>query len=191
MSYQSLKKSVFVNGDFSIVPLRENDMESIRQLRNAQMNVLRQKLEITKESQQLYFQNVVSPLFLNDSPTQLLFSFLQNDNVIGYGGLVNISWQDKRAEMSFLVKPEITSINSDYKKAMSEFISLTKELVFKEMNFNRLFTETYAFRDLHISILLENGFKEEGQMREHIFENGKFYDSIVHSILKEDDDVKS
>lgn len=190
MSYQSLKKSVFENGNYSIIPIRENDMESIRQWRNAQMNVLRQKTEITKESQQLYFKNVVSPLFLNASPTQLLFSFLQNNVLIGYGGLVNISWQDKRAEMSFLVKPEIAALNSDYKMAMTEFISLMKELVFNEMKFNRLFTETYDFRDFHISILLENGFKEEGRMREHILENGKFYDSILHSILKKDN-VKS
>ena len=49
MSYRSLKKSVLENGNFSIIPLRENDMESIRQWRNAQMNVLRQKSEITKE----------------------------------------------------------------------------------------------------------------------------------------------
>ncbi len=186
MSYRSLKKSVLENGNFSIIPLRENDMESIRQWRNAQMNVLRQKSEITKESQQLYFKNVVTPLFSNDSPTQLLFSFLQNNVLIGYGGLVNISWQDKRAEMSFLVKPEIATANSDYKKAMSEFISLIKKLVFDEMNFNRLFTETYEFRDFHISILLEHGFKEEGRKKEHIVENGKFYDSILHSILKKD-----
>ena len=190
MSYQSLKKSVFENGNFAIVPLRQNDMESIRQWRNAQMNVLRQKTEITKEAQQLYFKNIVSPLFSNNSPSQLLFSFLQNSVLIGYGGLVNVSWQDKRAEMSFLVKPEIATSDSEYKKAMSEFISLTKKLVFDEMNFNRLFTETYAFRDFHISILLENGFKEEGTMREHIFENGNFYDSILHSILKKDN-VKS
>ena len=190
MSYQSLKKSVFENGDFTIVPLRESDMESIRQWRNAQMNVLRQKSEITKESQQLYFKNVVRLLFSDDFPTQLLFSFLQNNFLIGYGGLVNISWKDKRAEMSFLVNPEIASSNSEYKKAMSEFISLIKELVFNELNFNRLFTETYSFRDFHISVLVENGFKEEGRMKEHIFENGKFYDSILHSILKKDD-VKS
>jgi len=190
MNYQSLKKSEFAKGDFAIVSIREMDMESIRIWRNAQMNVLRQNAEITKEAQQIYFDKVIKSLFSNIAPSQLLFSFLQKNVIIGYGGLVNISWRDKRAEMSFLVKPEIAQNNSEYQKVMSEFISLIKELVFTEMNFNRLYTETYEFRDFHISILLENGFYEEGKMREHIFEDGKFYDSILHSILKKDD-VKS
>jgi RimJ/RimL family protein N-acetyltransferase len=47
-----------------------------------------------------------------------------------------------------------------------------------------LYTETYAFRKFHISIYKKAGLKKEGRMRDHIFERGKFQDSILHSILK-------
>jgi RimJ/RimL family protein N-acetyltransferase len=54
------------------------------------------------------------------------------------------------------------------------------------LDFNKLYTETYSFREQHIKILEDNDFIEEGVLKEHIFnqENKKFYNSIFHSILK-------
>ena len=49
-----------------------------------------------------------------------------------------------------------------------------------------MFTESYAFREYHISILEENGYKKEGVLRNHIAKFGKFYDLIVHGIIKGD-----
>ena len=54
------------------------------------------------------------------------------------------------------------------------------------MKFNRVFTETFAFRTFHISILEENGYMKEGILRNHILESGKFYDSIIHGMIKGD-----
>ena len=153
------------------------------------MEVLRQKKEISIAQQVNYYHAKIEPLFNELNPTQLLFSFTYNDVLIGYGGLVNISWEDKRAEMSFLVNPQRAINKEQYELDFSNFISLIKQLCFSEMQFNRLFTETYDFRDFHISILEKSGFKVEGRFRKHIFEHGKFHDSILHSIL-EDEYVK-
>jgi hypothetical protein len=46
---------------------------------------------------------VVSKLFDQDRPSQLLFSYIYNNKCIGYGGLVHINWEDKNAEVSFLM----------------------------------------------------------------------------------------
>jgi RimJ/RimL family protein N-acetyltransferase len=113
---------------------------------------------------------------------------LHDTQLIGYGGLVNISWKDKRAEMSFLVSPEIAANANQYSAAISNFIGLIKTLVFDEMMFNRLFTETYEFRDFHIAQLVQNGFVQEGIMRQHIFENNRYCDSILHGMLRRDYD---
>jgi len=184
MKYKVLKTNRFVNFGYSIIPIRERDMESIRRWRNAQMDILRQKSKLTNADQKKYFNKIVKTLFQEENPKQLLFSFLKNSKLIGYGGLVNISWPDKRAEMSFLVDNKRVIDNNQYKKDMNNFIKLIKQVCFKELKLNRLFTETYAFREFHISILQDAGFKEEGRMRQHILVNGRFYDSILHSILK-------
>lgn len=189
MKYKALTENIFSGNNYSILPIEMDDIESIRQWRNSQMEVLRQKKEISVDQQLNYFHAKIEPLFNEPRPTQLLFSFKYNEVLIGYGGLVNISWEDKRAEMSFLVDPQ-RAINKDqYALDFSNFISLIKELCFGEMHFNRLFTETYEFREFHISILEKSGFNIEGRFRKHIFEHGKFHDSILHSIL-EDEYVK-
>jgi len=186
MKYKALKINTFNNNGYDLIPIRETDMESIRVWRNAQMDVLRQKELLTNESQKQYFNEIIKPSFSEQFPNQILFSFLYKNECIGYGGLVNISWIDKRAEMSFLVDNQRVIDKAQYKKDMDSFIELMKTVCFKELNFNRLFTETYDFRHHHISILESNGFKKEGIMREHINYNEKFIDSILHSILKKE-----
>lgn len=186
MEYKVLNKNIFSRSNYAASPIREEDMESIRRWRNTQMDVLRQKRELTSTDQQNYFNNVVVPLFDLEEPDQLLFSFFKNSNLIGYGGLVHLSWMDKRAEMSFLVQPERYTDQNIYGEDWFNFIELMKELCFVEMKFNRLFTETYEFRKFHISIIEQADMKEEGRMRQHIFEKGNFHDSILHSILKEE-----
>ena len=190
MSYLALKNNVFTKGKYKIVPIRVQDMESIRIWRNIQMDVLRQKKEITFKDQINYFNNTIKPLFKSVQPEQLLFSFLKESQLIGYGGLVHISWADKRAEISFLVDSKRSEKNTIYGEDFQIFIELIKELCFDEMNFNRLFTETYAFRTFHISILERAGLIKEGRLRQHIYEKNKFYDSIFHSILKEEHSEK-
>jgi len=185
MKYRALNKNVFSKGVYKVVPIHIQDMESIRIWRNAQIDVLRQKKELSSDDQIQYFKNVVKPLFEAEQPEQLLFSYLKNSELIGYGGLVHISWPNKRAEMSFLVNNSRAANNGEYGEDFYNFIELMKELCFTEMKFNRLFTETYAFRTFHISILEYAGLKEEGRLRQNIFEKDKYYDSIFHSILKE------
>jgi hypothetical protein len=46
-------------------------------------------------------------LFEQQQPSQLLFSFLENDKCIGYGGLVHINWIDSNAEISFIMNTQL------------------------------------------------------------------------------------
>jgi hypothetical protein len=186
MKYIALKKNEFHVDNYSIRPTREIDMENIRQWRNSQMSLLRQANELLPADQSWYFKNVIKSLFIDKEPKQLIFSFFKDDQLIGYGGLVNLSWKDKRAEMSFLLDDKRAKDIIVYKEDMNNFIFLIKKVIFKEMKFNRLFTETFAFRKKHISILKENGFKKEGILRNHIKKFNKFHDSIIHGILKGD-----
>ena len=62
-----------------------------------------------------------------------------------------------------------------------------KEITFKHLKFNRLFTETYSVRKNHIKILEMNNFKYEGNQREKILISEKYIDSCFHSIIKNDE----
>ena len=71
--------------------------------RNEQMYHLRQSKPLTEADQDRYFDEVVSQLFDQEQPEQILFSFLEGEKCIGYGGLVHINWGDRNAEVSFIM----------------------------------------------------------------------------------------
>lgn len=183
MNKQRLIKSHSI---YSTKAINPEDIESIRVWRNSQMDVLRQKTEISREQQIEYFDNVIFPEYEKDQPQQVLYSFFENEALVGYGGLVNISWLDKRAEMSFLVDSARAKSSPTYNNDLTAFILITKRIAFEEFDFHRLFVETYSFRTFHIEILERSGFVLEGRMRNHIIENGQFHDSLIHGIVKED-----
>jgi RimJ/RimL family protein N-acetyltransferase len=169
---------------YSYRKVLEDDIFQIMEWRNQQRNVLRQEHIITHKQQREYFEKYVFPEYQKTEPKQILFSILEDDKLIGYGGLVHISWINKRAEISFLMETKRSKKKELYKRDFSNFLKFIKKYAFYEKKLNRVFTETYAFRDFHISILEENGFKLEGEMREHIYIDGKFHNSLLHSCLR-------
>ncbi len=186
MIYNCLKNNTIKNNQFEIRPISINDIEPIRVWRNKQMDVLRQKNEITEEEQIKYYQNFIVPTFSQEFPNQIIFSFLKSDVLIGYGGLVHISWEDKRAEMSFLLDPKYISEKVLYKNYFQEFINCMKIVNFQQLHFHKLFTETYSHRKFHISVLEESGFKIEGILKDHIILNNNYINSLIHSIINND-----
>jgi RimJ/RimL family protein N-acetyltransferase len=185
INYECLKKQTYTYDDYIVLPLRWEDKLDIMNWRNAQMDVLRQSKVLTIDDQLRYFEKVIAPLFTQKNPEQLLFSMLFKDECIGYGGLVHINWQDKRGEVSFLLDNNRVSDETLYEKEFSIFLNIMKELAFKELQFNRLFTETYDIRPFHISVLEKNGFILEGRMKQHIYISDGYKDSLIHGYLKE------
>ncbi len=183
--YQCLKKCDFKDRDgYQLVVIRRGDLESIRLWRNAQTDVLRQLTPITQEQQRLYFERVIEPAFGLTEPKQLLFSFLFQQHCIGYGGLTNIDWEARRAEVSFLVDPNRVEDRELYHADFSHFLNLLSDIAFKEVKLHRLFTETFAFRKEHMQILEKCGFKKEGVLRDHVYKRQEWVDSIMHGLLE-------
>jgi RimJ/RimL family protein N-acetyltransferase len=59
-----------------------------------------------------------------------------------------------------------------------------KKVAYSELNFSRLYTETFDIRSVHIKVLEKNNFLLEGRMKNHIYINNKFVDSLIHGNLK-------
>ena len=162
------------------------DAEKIRQWRNKQTKILRQNGKIKKKEQIKYFkQNILSK-----NPKLDLFAIDMNKNLIGYGGLVNISKPYKTAEISFLVNDRINHNSNLYQKIFGDFLTYIKKYSFNKKKLNRLHTETFSFRKKHIRILEKSGFKLEGIMKMHVVKNRKTYNSLIHGILKKKFKIK-
>tara|TARA_B110000908_G_C10158084_1_gene404629 strand:- start:415 stop:867 length:453 start_codon:yes stop_codon:yes gene_type:complete len=132
--------------------------------RNEQIYHLRQDKILTLEDQNNYFSNVISELFDQDNPKQILFSFLKNDICIGYGGLVNINWIDKNAEISFIMNTKFEHLFFyDY---WYIYLKLIEDMGFKELNFNKLYTYAYDLRPKLYFVLEDSGYSKEKEIND-------------------------
>lgn len=177
------QNSIFEFKERYFFSLEKSHLEKLKEWRNAQMNVLRQWKPLTIYNQEKWFQEI------SEDINQAIFSIVifdknGNEKFIGYCGLVNIDHINKRAEISFLVDPKRASMRKIYEQDFTAALRALCEYGFNQLNLNKIFTETFSFRKYHIEILEKFGFKRDGFLREHQYVNGKYYGSIIHSILK-------
>jgi RimJ/RimL family protein N-acetyltransferase len=179
-----LKQQRFKYGDYAILPVQPDHIEPIRRWRNAQLDVLRQPAPITLAQQERYFALNIWPAMELAAPHNILMAFLLDECLIGYGGLVHISWVDQRAELSFLVDEQRVKDPGQYAIDFTAFIALSRSLAFDDLGLHKVFTETYATRHHHIAVLEAAGFRREGILGEHVKLGDVFVDSIIHGILR-------
>lgn len=184
--FECLKHDRYFFQEYSILPLRKKDMQSIRKWRNDQIDVLRQNQFLTEEDQIEYFNTVIKRTYDEKEPECMLFSLMLKNTCIGYGGLTNIDWISKSAEVSFLLDTNQIMESKVYRKHFLAFLNMIISLIFVELEFNRLFSETYDIRPLHIKILEEVGFKLERRLKKHVYIKGSFVDSLIHGFLRDD-----
>jgi RimJ/RimL family protein N-acetyltransferase len=179
LSYKCLNTQEFQIDEYKIVPIRLEDRYDIMKWRNEQMYHLRQSKILTIEDQDFYFENVVSKLFDQENPKQILFSFLKNENCIGYGGLVHINWIDKNAEISFIMNTFFEKEN--FSKNWTYFLGLIENVAFNQIKLYKIFTFAYDLRPHLYKILENSGFVKEATLKNHIIFNGEFKNIIIHS----------
>lgn len=179
LRYSCLQNNVYSNCEFKIVPIRFEDRVDIMNWRNEQMYHLRQAEPLTIENQNYYYNTTVSSLFSQERPNQILFSFLKNDELIGYGGLVHINWIDKNAEISFIMK---TELEDDYFSLYwSSFLDLIETVAFQDLTFHKIYVYAFDLRpDLYL-MLKANKYFKDAVLKDHCYFNDKFIDVVIHS----------
>lgn len=176
--YNVLSQQVFESGQYSIVPIRDEDRFDIMKWRNEQIYHLRQNKPLTEEDQNYYFEHVVSKLFNEEKPNQILFSYLKDEVCIGYGGLVHINWMDQHAEVSFIMDTDLET--SSFEFHWSTYLQLITQLAFDELGLHKLFTYAFDLRPHLYKVLEKAAFKYEATLKEHCKFNNNFIDVVVH-----------
>ena len=180
-SYSILKRQFFAEGRYSIVPIRYEDRIVIMQWRNEQLYHLRQSKPLTIEDQNNYFDTVVAKGFYEMNPKQLLFSYLEEDSCIGYGGLVHINWIDKNAEISFVMKTKLEI--KEFEFQWTTYLRLIEQVAFDELKLHKIFTYAYDVRPRLYPVLEAQGYKKEAVLKEHLIFDGEYKDIVIHSKL--------
>ena len=113
------------------------------------------------------------------------FSIETKDGVyLGGIGLHKINWENRSAEVGIVIgKKEYwgKGYGTDAMLAILEF-------AFNHMNLHRVYLEVYDFNTRGIRSYEKCGFKKEGALRDDRFSRGKYHDTIIMGILKEEFD---
>lgn len=178
VKYDTLTTNTFLNGVYQLVPIRYEDRLEIMKWRNEQIYHLRQEKPLTPKDQENYFQHIISKLFEQEKPNQLLFSFLKDGKCIGYGGLVHINWVDKNAEISFIMETALEK--EHFSEYWQKYLHLIEKVAFEELNLHKIYTYAFDLRP-HLYEAIENaGYLQEAVLKEHCLFEGKFIDVVIH-----------
>ena len=153
-NYKFLKKSSYKYKNYQIIPIRYSDMIKIKDWRNEQITILRQKQPLSDTNQLQYYEDTIKKSFTVIEPEQILFSFLLNGICIGYGGLVHIDWKNKKTELSFLNETKRSIDEKIFREDFNVFLRLIFEIIFSELAFEKIVTEAYDIRENLIKILI-------------------------------------
>ncbi len=179
-TYICLKQQEQHLGEYTIVPLRYEDRFQIMKWRNEQIYHLRQSRLLTEDDQQRYFDNVVSKLYDNPKPDQILFSYMENGVCIGYGGLVHINWIDRNAEISFIMDTQLEK--EHFSNHWSNYLTMLKKVAFDDLGLHKIYTYAFDLRPHLYPMLEANGFFREATLKEHCFFNSEYKDVVLHSL---------
>jgi RimJ/RimL family protein N-acetyltransferase len=177
--YIAIKNQKVILDGYSIVPIRHEDRYLIMEWRNEQIYHLRQEKILNKEDQDSYFDYTIRETFNQDTPSQILFSYLNGDECIGYGGLVHINWKDKNAELSFIMNTSFE--NKLFEYHWNNFLNIIELVAFKELNFHKIYTYAYDLRPKLYKVLEKNNYILEAKLKDHIFFKKKYIDVLIHS----------
>jgi RimJ/RimL family protein N-acetyltransferase len=111
------------------------------------------------------------------------FALETKDGVyIGGIGLHKINWENRNAEVGIVIgKKEYwgKGYGTDAMLALLAF-------AFHHMNLHRVYLQVYEFNVRGIRSYEKCGFKKEGALRDDRFSRGKYHDTIIMGILKEE-----
>jgi len=179
--YKCLCVQSYEVGKYKILPIRDEDKYAIMQWRNDQIEILRQKEPLTKASQDRYFKDVVASLFDADKPNQVLFSFLEGDLLIGYGGLVHIDWPNRNAEVSFITETSRSRDEKLFVQDWQSYLTCLKGLIDQNNLLSKIFTYAFDRRPLLYEALKRSYFMQEARLTAHVIINGQYCDVLIHS----------
>lgn len=107
---------------------------------------------------------------------------VSSERLIGGTGLFSLDWTSRSAEAG------ISIYNPEYwgKGFGEEALNLLLTFAFRDLNLNRVGLEVFDFNERAYKCYVKVGFKEMGRKRASRFINGKYHDSIVMDVLRDE-----
>ncbi len=171
-----------------MIRLRALEREDLRQLRDWRndpeiFSRVREYRFLNIENQEAWFDS------LRDDRRTIMFGIVKDLTVeldpmesflIGVCGLTGIDWVGRKGEISIYI-----GLAEQRGKGQGlKILDLLAAYAFRECNLQRLWAEVFVNNIPSLRLFAKAGFTEEGRLRSHAFKSGKYQDSILFGLLR-------
>jgi len=158
--------------------LEKEDLPSLKEWRNS--------LHVRKSTREYKLLNLINQknwfesIHQSNPPKDIMFGILnKRKKLIGVTGLTYIDWKNRNSEISIYFSTK----NWQAKHEAKEVINLIMEYGFEELNLNRLYVEIFSLMKENVKLFKKMKFIKEGQLREKIWRQNKWWDTLIFSKL--------
>jgi len=106
--------------------------------------------------------------------------------VVGVTGLTSLDFVNKHADLHFYIGHDGAWIDSNI---APKALPLILNFGFNSLNLNKIWAEVFEFDSLKLEFFAKFKFRVDGRLRSHVFSNGRYFDSILMSSLRSEQDV--
>ena len=161
--------------------LEKEDLSTLRDWRNS--------LHVRKSTREYKLLNMINQKNWFESihqlnpPREIMFGILdKRKKLIGVTGLTYIDWKNRHSEISIYFSKKDWQLRPEAKEA----INLIMEYGFEELNLNRLYVEIFELMKENIKLFRQMKFVEEGKLRQKVWRNNKWWNTIIYSKLADE-----
>lgn len=112
------------------------------------------------------------------SDDNVIYVILKNKKIIGSIELFDISWRNRRAQLSIVIHPLYQGLGCG-----QQAIAKILEIGFEELGLNRIWLRVLEYNQKAINCYKKSSFTIEGICRSESYRRGKFWDQVQMSIL--------
>jgi len=140
----------------------------------------REVRELSLADQEAWFDSLQKTKNINFMFTIIRLS---DSKPIGAAGLLYINWVIRAADFSFYIGEDKAYIDTD--GYAEEAAQLLIEYGFNNLNLHKIWMELYEFDERKFEFFKDKfNFKIDGVLRDNCFEDGKYWNSYIISLLK-------
>lgn len=163
-----------------LTAVSKNSIQQLMNWRNSPelKKYFREYREISDEMQEAWFQNRVMN---NDKQIDFEIHDIVSRRLIGHCGLYYINWVNRTAELSIYIG-DVNFRGGGYGK---DALHILMNYAFKTINMNRVWCEVFSNNEA-VHVYRKIGFKDEGILRDHHFDDGKFIDCHILGLLSKE-----
>jgi len=163
--------------------IEKDDLPHLRDWRNIPefRKNFREVRELSLTDQETWFDSLQKTKHIN---YMFIIIDLDSQKPIGAAGLLYINWIIRSADFSFYIGEEEKYIGND--GMANEATQLLVDYGFKNLNLHKIWMELYVFDSKKIDFFKNDfGFKQDGLLRDNCFENGRYWNSVIISLLSD------